>query len=258
MKRLASLTLVGCALTLTAQNVSPWNGTWKLDRAKSHLTGSTYTFSKGSDGMWTESYGTLSVNFAPDGKPYPVFDQDHTMTVTMPDAHTQRMVNQQKGQTTSVATAILSADGNSIKETELDTRPDGTTYTASETDKRVGTGEGFLGTWSSEKVASTGNSPMTIVASSENITFTTPAEKYTLTAKLDGSPATPASPGTPAGLTISYKKASDSRLDWTATLNDKVVQQGYDELAANGKSFTTTAWLIGNESEKTTSFYARQ
>ena len=258
MKWLLPLALVCTALPLTAQTASPWNGTWKLDRAKSHLTGNTYTLSKDADAKWTESFGTLAIKFAPDGKPYPVFDQDHTISVTMPDAHTQKMVTQSKGKTTSVSTAILSADGKSLAVTEVDTRPDGTTYKSSETDKRIGPGDGFIGTWSSEKVASSGNSPTTITLAGKNLTLAIPAENYTLTVKLDGSPAKPDSPDVPAGMTVSYKQPSPKRLEWTAALNGKVVQRGYNQMAADGKSYTKNSWFIGSEKEKTVFYYVKQ
>lgn len=258
MKRLVSFTMLCASLPLAAQTLSPWNGTWTLNRAKSHLSGTTFTNTKDAEGMWTESFGTLSIKFVPDGKPYPLFDKDHTITVTMPDAHTQKIVSQLRGKTTSVSTDILSADGKTLSQTEIDTKPDGITYKSSELDKRVGQGEGFLGKWTSEKVSSTGSSPTTIVASADSITFSTPAEKYTLSAQLNGSPATPVGPDMTAGLTLSYRKTSATRLDWTASLNDKVVGQGFDEVAANGKSYTNTSWLIGSESEKTVSYFAKQ
>jgi hypothetical protein len=258
MKRLLSLAMVCTALTLTAQTPSPWNGTWKLDRAKSHLTGSTYTLSKGPDGMWIETFGTLSYKFATDGKPYPVFDQDHKVLVTMPNAHTQKTVNQMKGKTTEVAIDTLSADGNTITETATHTRPNGTTYQTTETDKRVGPGEGFVGTWASERVGSTGNSPTTIKYTGDSISFSTPAQKSSLTARLDGTPATPVSPQMTAGVTVSYKKTTERRIDWSTMLNGKVVVQGYDEIAADGRSYSTTSWLTGSESEKTVEVYIKE
>jgi len=48
---------------------SPWNGTWKLDEAKSQFTGGTMTFSKGAGDMLHFSDGsTTDYDFAIDGK----------------------------------------------------------------------------------------------------------------------------------------------------------------------------------------------
>jgi len=258
MKLLTSFALFCAASALAAQTISPWNGTWKLDRAKSHLTGQTFTISKGADGMWTQSFGTLSFRYAVDGKPYPLFDADHTVSVTQVDAHTQKFVTQLKGKTTDVSTDTISADGGVMTETAVHTRPNGTTYKTTETDKRVGGGDGFVGTWASEEVGSTSNNPTIITYSGDAISFVTPANKYSLTAKLDGTPAIPMSPQMTEGITISYKKASENHLDWTTMLNGKVVAQGYDELAANGTSYASTSWWIGQESEKTIYVYVKQ
>lgn len=78
-----------------------------------------------------------------------------------------------------------------------------------------------------------------------------------MTAKLDGMPATPVAPDLPAGSTVSYKKESETRVEWTWRLNGKVVQQGYDELAADRRSYIETSWLTGAESEKSVDFFTK-
>jgi hypothetical protein len=245
-------------VTTTAFAASPWDGTWKLNRAKSHLTGETYSWTKLPDGMWESSFGKLKIKFAPDGKPYPVFDQDHTMSVTLLDARTLKTVNMVKGKVTSTETDTLSADGKTLSAVITGTRPDGSSYTNTETDTRVGAGEGFFGTWMSAKVGSSSDTPGTITTTATTISFVDPATKFSITAKLDGTPATPVSPEMTAGVTISYKKVSPTRIDYTVMLNGKVVTKGYDELAADGKSYTEVNWLVGNESEKTTRVYDKQ
>ena len=257
MKQLYRLALA-CLLTTSAFAASPWDGTWKLNRAKSHMTGETYTWTKLPDGMWETSFGKLKVKFAPDGKPYPVFDQDHTMTTTMPDAHTLKSVNMVKGKVTSTDTITLSADGKTLTDVTTGTREDGSSYTSTETDKRVGSGQGFFGTWTSEKVDSSSDIPETITTTATTISFSNAATKSSLTAKLDGPPASPVSPDMTAGVTVSYRKISPSRLDYSVMLNGKLITRGYDELAADGKSYTDVSWLVGKESEKTTRVYDKQ
>jgi hypothetical protein len=61
-----------------------------------------------------------------------------------------------------------------------------------------------------------------------------------------------------AGVTVSYRKISPSRLDYSVMLNGKLITRGYDELAADGKSYTDVSWLVGKESEKTTRVYDKQ
>ncbi len=258
MKRILYLALICAATTLTAQTTSPWNGTWKLDRAKSHLTGTSYTLSKDANGMWTATAGLITYTYALDGKPYPVLDKEHTLTVTLVDPHTQKSVFQFKGKTTTLSTDHLSADGNTISDVTVNTREDGSTYTTKETDTRTAPGEGFAGTWTSTKTSSSANNPWTITVSGDSITFVNTAEKFTLTARLDGTPATPVSPDTIAGMTFSYKKVSATRIDYSQWLNDKKIYEGYQELSPDGKTYTDVGWLVGKESEKTTDIHVKQ
>jgi len=208
--------------------------------------------------MWESSFGKLKFNFAPDGKPYPMFDKDHTITATMPDSHTLKSVNMVKGKVTSTSIDTLSADGKTISDVTTGTREDGSSYTSTETDTRTGPGEGFFGTWTSTKVDSSSDTPETITTTSTTISFSRAAGKSSLTAKLDGTPATPVSPEMTAGVTVSYKKVSATRLDFSVMLKGKLITKGYDELAADGKSYTEVSWLVGSESEKTTSVYDKQ
>jgi hypothetical protein len=258
MKRILCFALVCTATTLTAQTTSPWSGAWKLDRAKSHLTGGTYTASKGANGMWTVNVGPLTFTYATDGKPYPMLDKDHTLIATMVNPHTLKSIDQFKGKTTAVSTDILSADGNKISDVTVNTREDGSTYTTTETDTRTAPGEGFAGTWITTKTSSSSDLPETITASGDSLTFSDPADKFTLTVKLDGTPAVPVSPDMTAGVTVSCKKVSATRLEFTSTLNGKKISEGYAELSASGKSYSSVSWLVGKGSEKTTNFYVKQ
>lgn len=258
MKRILYLALLCAATTLTAQTTSPWTGVWKLDRAKSHLTGTSFTMVKGANGMWIVTAGPLTFTYASDGKPYPLLDKDHTIISTQVDPHTFKSIFQTKGKTTAVSTDVLAADGNSISDVTVNTRPDGSTFITKETDIRTAPGKGFAGTWTSTKTSSSSDTPETITASRDSITFVNPADKFTLTAKLDGTPATPVGPDMTAGVTMSFKKISATRLDYSVWLHGKKVAEGHDELSANGKSYADVNWLVGKESEKTTYIYVKQ
>jgi hypothetical protein len=81
--------LLGCAcaavLLLTA--VAPcfaadaaWTGTWKMNPAKSKMTGDTFTIVAKPGGM-LRMESTVSYDFACDGKPYPTL-ADRTVSCT--------------------------------------------------------------------------------------------------------------------------------------------------------------------------------
>src|SRR5215475_15719379 len=59
---------------------SPWNGTWKLDTAKSQLTGQTITYSERPGGMLHyEDGSTASFDFGLDGKEYKTWGNRSTV-----------------------------------------------------------------------------------------------------------------------------------------------------------------------------------
>ena len=61
------------AVTLPALAAdNPWFGNWKLDPAKSHMTGDTFTYSKVAGGMDHYSNGPISFDFTANGIDYPV------------------------------------------------------------------------------------------------------------------------------------------------------------------------------------------
>ena len=81
MNTTLALAMLLAAGTPSTRSTSPWDGTWKLDRSKSHLTGQTITLSKAKNGKWRYSDGTISYEFALDGKPVKTF-ADGTMAAT--------------------------------------------------------------------------------------------------------------------------------------------------------------------------------
>jgi hypothetical protein len=258
MKTLLACALA-CVLLPSAFAASPWDGTWKLDRAKSHFTGTSFTYSKNAAGMWHFKNGPIAVDFAPDGKPYPGLDPEHTSITTLPDPHTMKTVSMFNGKVTATSIDTLSADGKTISDVTTGTHEDGSSYTSTETDIRSGAGEGFLGTWVSTKETSSSPGVSVIsTAADGSITFSDPISQYSLTVKLDGTPATPVGPQMTQNLTIAYKKASTHRLDYTVMLKGQKVAEGYDELAADGKSYKEVSWLIGKASEKSTAVYEKQ
>jgi hypothetical protein len=257
MKKLLACAFALALVSTSALAASPWDGTWKLDRSKSHLTGSSFTYSKNADGTWQFKNGPITFAFASDGQPYPVLDAEHTVTVTFPDPHTMKTVNQFKGKTTSTSVDTLSADGNTLTDVTNGTHEDGSPYTTTETDTRSGPGEGFAGTWTSTKQSD--STPSTYVintAADGTVTFIDPTVQFSLSVKLDGTPAAAVAPQMTEGVTFSYKKTSANRLDYSIMLKGDKVVEGYMELAKNGKTYQDVSWLVGKESEKTTAVYS--
>ena len=65
---ICSLLAIPGAGVLAADN--PWVGTWTLDPGKSHLTGDTFTLSRGPGGLLHYADGGVDYDFGIDGKDY--------------------------------------------------------------------------------------------------------------------------------------------------------------------------------------------
>src|SRR5665213_1295945 len=185
MNTVLALAMVLAASTPSTRANSPWDGTWKLDRSRSHLTGQTITLSKINNGKWRYSDGTISYEFALDGKPVKTLG-DETMAATADGDHALNLVFKAKA-AQSQAHLVLSADGKTITEHSTGTRPDGSTTEETGAMERLGKGSGFAGTWKTTKTESSSGDQFVLATDGDRIKWDWPAYKRTLHGKMDGS-----------------------------------------------------------------------
>jgi len=233
---------------------SPWDGTWKLNEAKSKMTGATTTLTE-SGGMYTVDTGSFKFKFACDGKDYTLI-ADRTITCTGgPNNFTEVMKIAGKPFETTKRT--ISADGKTMTEVSTGTRPDGTAFTDTETEMRVGPGTGMAGTWKSTKVKDSAPGSFMLKVNGDVLHFDDTAYKEVSDAKLDGTPA-PITGGTaPAGLMVSNKLQNGGVFS-IVTLNGKELSRDMMTISADGKTLTDVVWTVGKESEKRSYVYDKQ
>ncbi len=77
-----------------------------------------------------------------------------------------------------------------------------------------------------------------------------PAIKFAMEGKPDGSEMSLDLPSKPKGLVETVTLLSPTKLTYSVFIDGKIVQQGTDELSADGKTLTATSWMVGKESEK--------
>ncbi len=242
---------------LAAEN--PWIGTWKLNKAKSHFTGQTFTYSKNANGLDHFSDGAMEYDFTANGIDYPVIGgSTESWTFTGPNVWT--VTDKQDGKVTTVSKVELSKDCKTMKTETTGTRPDGSSINDQSTYTKSKPGDGCLeGTWKSVKVNS--SSPgMWIVSqtSPDEWKWDIPDWKETVTGKADGSDLPLTGPSVPSGLTVAIKEDSPHKMTYTVKQNGKVLSQGEQTLAPNGKSFTDQSWVPGKENEKQIGVYEKQ
>ena len=256
--------LLVCALVLLPSSLagaaeSPWAGTWKLDLARSHVTGDTMTYAQGPDGLIHYSDGSAyEFDFRVDGKDYKTYP-NRTVAWTADGDRAWKIVTKQDGIAIFESRREISADGKTMAIAFTGKAPDGTPIKNDFTYARVGGGKGLIGKWRSTKANF--SAPDLLV-----ISFPTPGTmrleapifKYVAQGKTDGTPITPAGPMTPGGMTIGIKVVSPTKLSYAYRMNGKPDSYSAVTLSADGRTMTEVSWPAGAPAEKTSWVYTKQ
>jgi hypothetical protein len=260
MKKILAIALACATIVPSAFAATAWDGTWKIDLAKSHLEGTSFIYSKTAKGTWNFSDGAgVAFDFAPDGKDYPTIDAEDTMATTAEGDHVLIFVNKFKGKVLSTTHEELSADGKTLTDHTTGTRPDGSKIDDTVVMTRIGGTSGFLGKWKSTKIKTTAAGSYTLATAPDGtVTWDIPDQKLHISGKADGTPLPVSGPTASDGLTVSLKKVTASELLYSVKIKDKELSKGKMTLSADGKWLTDASWSPGKESEKTTSVYLKQ
>jgi hypothetical protein len=233
-----------CVAALLAASSSPalpnnasWNGTWKLDRAKSH-TGETFTYSMNANGTVRYSNGgPLHYIFACDGKDYTEMPGYTTACKKVSDT-AYNGTDKQNGKVVETWQQVISSEGRTMSLTTKLTRPDGSPYTDVETYERVSGTSGLIGEWKHVHVKRTPADIMTISISGTTLTLRVPRYKSSITAKLDGSDATLTGPAGQPEATMSLKLLDSRQIYEVEKWNGKVIAEDTLTLSADGTRIT--------------------
>ena len=249
----ATLTLL--ATTAVAEN--PFAGTWKFDASKSKITGHTVTFTAESAGTIQVTQGGQSYSFKPDGSATKTPFGDTVAWTKMDDSKWKAVY---KKDSTVLDTDVwkLSGDGKSVEVSSTGTKPNGDSFSESETFIRVTTGSGFFAKWKSTKVSSNAPDSTVIAANGDDgIIWNIPEIKASLALKFDGKDVAPVGPTVPAGLTLSATRISPRAFALVEKMNGKVVFKATNTVSADGKTMTQVGTPAG-VSEPTTEVFQKQ
>jgi hypothetical protein len=239
---------------------SPWNGTWKLDAAKSQLTGQTFSYSERPGGMLHyEDGSTANFDFGLDGKEYKTW-ADRTTAWTPAGKNAWDTVTRAAGKVHSKGHVALSEDGKTLTMTFTGTRPDGQDFHEEDVFSRVSGAEGLIGTWRTTKVTNP-TGPQTFIISSPAagvLRYDIPDMKVSVECSANDKDYPLTGPSMPPGATISFKRVSATKIQYTMKINGKPDSIGVQTIAADGASFTDTNWNPGQANEKTTAVYVKQ
>lgn len=236
---------------------STWDGTWKLDIAKSKMTGDTFTIESKANGVMHFSNGsTISYDYTCDGKAYLVI-ADRTITCTGSPAAGYDYVSKAGNTVLDKWHRSISADGNTLTEHGTEMRADGTTSDFNNVYKRQSGSKGLGGKWMNVK-SEGGADSVVIQTKGDWIQFYSPADKVTVKGKMDGSSLPVTGPTIPPGAFESIKPDGPNKMHFAVKYKDKVLDEGTRTLSADGKTFVEEEWVPGKMSEKATLVYDRQ
>lgn len=153
---------------------SPWNGTWKLNDAKSNFTGSTFSITMKDDGMFSYTDGPTSYDFACNGNPYPTF-ANRTITCTGGVQRGFTFTMKAGSVVLSKSYRAISPDGKTMTVQDTTVNPNGSSTTYQETYKRIGETSGTKSTlgiaakWKNVSARETGTHTMVIAVNGNSI-----------------------------------------------------------------------------------------
>lgn len=258
MKKSALVTLIlaGTAVPALAF-ASPFDGSWKLDTAKSKLTGDTMTYAKTATGYHFSNGGPVSYDFAVDGKDYTTIPSRSVAWTKAADGGWD-IVTKANGKVVSKAHRSISADGKTMTSTYVEYHPDGATVHESDVYSRVTGAKGLAGKWRDTKVQAAIDTMKIATSTGGHFEIGYPAFKETIAGRTDGTPATVNGPTIPPGAMAAYKADGPKKWSYEISLRGKVFGKGVMTVSVDGKTLTRTFAVPGEDSEPSTEVWAKQ
>jgi hypothetical protein len=225
------------ALSGAAIADSPFDGTWQLNTAKSHLAGDTLTLSDAGGGSLKYTDSDQTYTFKPDGSSVTTpMGSDRTFTKNADGSYTSTI--KLRGTLVRTNTWTPSSDGKTMTIESKGTKPNGDTFDDVTTFTRTSAGSGIIGGWKSTQVKLSSPNSMSIKTSGDAVTLTISAVKATSQAKWDGKDYPASGPTVADGITLAVKKTGPSSFKMVEKSKGKVLATLHYTVAADGKSMT--------------------
>jgi hypothetical protein len=222
----------------------PFVGRWKVDTAKSQLTGSIYSIATAGLNTWTFDDGAYSWTIKADGTPQSTPYGNTALKLL--DARTWQFADTNNGKPTGTEIWALSADGKTMTWTLTGQKENGEAFSSVVTMKRIAGKSGFEGTWESSEV----QLPFTEVDIAPNgddgITVTLPEDGTTYSLKFDGKEYPEQGPRLPPGVTVSATRTGARTVKAITRLNGRPFDEEEWEVSEDGNTYTYTQHDVGS------------
>jgi hypothetical protein len=235
--RTTALSLVAVFACSAAWADNAFDGTWRLNAAKSQLAGDTMSFDDAGGGTLKYTDSDQSYSFKPDGSAFTTAMGIERTFQKTGEGYTS--TNKKNGLLINTSTWKLSGDGNTLVVESKGTKPNGDTFDNVTTYARTAPGAGLIGGWKSTKVKLSNPNSLTLQSNGDEVTLALSAIKATCHAKWDGKDYPATGPTVPDGITLAVSKSGPNSFKLVEKFKGKVIAIIHYQLAADGQSMTT-------------------
>ena len=221
-------------------------GKWKLNAAKSQLTGETLTISRAADGMMTFDGQGFKYSFKTDGKEYPTPD-GATVSWTQPSTDAYDVTI--KGGGKPVATYHVIVKAEALNLTGKLSKADGTTSDFSAAYKRKSGGPGIAGTWISTEVKAPVSTLVVSAAAPDGVSITDDSGAI-FGGQFDGKETPALGRLRGSKITTVFKKAKANSFELTNKIDGKAMSTDMYSVSADGKTLTIDGTPTNAPTEK--------
>jgi hypothetical protein len=216
---------------------SPFDGTWKLNTARSQLAGDTMSFSDAGNRSLQYTDSDQSYSFKPDGSPFTTpLGIERTFKKNGDGTYTS--TNKNSGFLINTSTWKLSADGKTIVIDSKGTKPNGDSFENVTTYVRTSPGSGLIGGWKSTDVKLSSPNSLTLQSNGNDLTLAISAVKATCHAKWDGKDYPATGPTVTDNVTLAVTRTGPDSFKLVQKTKGKVLVIINYQVAGDGKTMT--------------------
>jgi len=252
--RLAIALILPLAVTTTLTAVDPsFSGTWKLNLAKSQLSGTMYSIDQKPSGLMHYSGGGFEADFDLTGKEYKMPSGVSVIGKELSPTSWE-LTFRMNGK--ALSKSRMTVNGNSMTVASEVTGPDGKSVQQMSTDTRVSGGPGFVGKWKTGEMKGASTTMQITMEGPNGIAVSYPEYQQTCKGSFDGKDYVVNQAGQASTFTNAFTRAGNA-LKITTKLNGKPFALDTFTLSVDGKILIDDSTAIATN-ENTKSVYDRQ
>jgi hypothetical protein len=247
---------IALAAVLGCRAPSPdWNGTWKLNPAKSSDQGQVLTISTTADGEYRFDESS-SHALRCDGEDRPI-GNNRTLLCVRSGVTTLDITLKENGVKTRATHDELSTDGKTFTTTVTEFRPNASVVTSRIVFSRLSGSNGFAGKWRDTSYLQQ-HADMTLRLDKQALHIDYPSADQQIDAPLDGVDATVRGPQVLEGSTFAVRPAGRREFRTVTKRQGKLFSQGTLELSNDGRTITDSFWNPDRPAAQGTLVYEKE